>query len=127
MYPSDRKYTKDHEWLLVTGEEAAIGITSYAQEALGDVVYVELPGEDDTLEEGKSFGVIESVKAVSDVYSPVDGEVIAVNEALLDSPELLNEDPYDTGWMVRIRLTKPEQVAKLMTSEQYADFLKEGC
>jgi glycine cleavage system H protein len=127
LYPSDRKYTKDHEWLLVTGEEAAIGITSYAQEALGDVVYVELPGEDDTLEEGKSFGVIESVKAVSDVYSPVDGEVIAVNEALLDSPELLNEDPYDTGWMVRIRLTKPEQVAKLMTSEQYADFLKEGC
>lgn len=127
MYPSDRKYTKAHEWLLVTGEEAAIGITSFAQEALGDVVYVELPGEDDKLEEGKSFGVIESVKAVSDVYSPVDGEVIAVNEALLDSPELLNEDPYDTGWMVRIRLTKPEQVAKLMTSEQYADFLKEGC
>lgn len=125
IYPDDRRYTKDHEWVLVTGpEEATVGITKYAQEALGDVVYVELPAAGNELRQGESLGVVESVKAVSDIYCPVDGAVLAVNEALPDAPELLNEDPHDTGWIVRLKLTRPQQIEQLMTSAEYDSYLK---
>ena len=124
MYPDDRKYSKDHEWVLVNGDEAAIGITQYAQEAMGDVVYVELPSEDDHLKAGESIGVIESVKAVSDVFCPVDGQVIAVNEGLIDTPELINEDPHDKGWLIRIKLTDSSQLNSLMTNDEYEAFVQ---
>ncbi|MCL8209027.1 MAG: glycine cleavage system protein GcvH [Actinomycetia bacterium] len=103
-FPEDRRYTPDHEWLLPDG---TVGITDYAQDALGDVVFVELPAVGRTVKSGEAFGVVESVKSVSDLFSPADGEVVAVNEALRDHPELVNQDPYGQGWIVRLRVTAP--------------------
>ncbi len=124
MYPGDYFYTKDHEWLKKEGEEALVGITDFAQKQLGDVVYVELPQTGAQLEYHQSLGVIESVKAVSDIYSPVSGEVIEINEKLNDSPELVNEDPHGKGWMIRIKIKDQNELEKLMSLSEYEKFLE---
>lgn len=121
MYPNNLKYSKEHEW--VDLESKKIGITHYAQESLGDVVFVELPEVGAEFEVGDSLGVVESVKAVSDVYSPVSGKVIAVNEALLDNPELINQDPYGEGWIVEMEITGGEE--DLLSAEEYERLIKE--
>ena len=114
----DLRYAKTDEWVRVEGEEAVIGISDYAQDALSDIVYVELPSAGETFEAGKPFGVVESVKAASDVLMPIDGEVVAVNDAAVDSPESLNGEPYTT-WLVRIAMSNPSQVDKLMDATAY--------
>ncbi len=124
--PKDLFYSENHEWILVEGEEAIIGVTDFAQEEMGDVVFVELPEVGDDLEQFDSFGVIESVKAVSDVYLPAGGKIIAVNEDLLDQPEMINEEPYEGGWLVRIKLTDKDELDALMNHKEYALFLEEG-
>ncbi|HEX2444406.1 MAG TPA: glycine cleavage system protein GcvH [Vicinamibacterales bacterium] len=123
MYPADRKYTKDHEWIRLAGAEAEVGITDYAQKQLGDVVYVELPEVGRKVKQGESFGTIESVKAVSELFSPASGEVISVNSSLPDSPETINKDPHNT-WMIRLRLDDPGETSSLLDGPQYADFAK---
>jgi glycine cleavage system H protein len=124
MYPDDYYYTKDHEWIKVEGEKATVGITDFAQKQLGDVVYVELPDVGTQLEFHQSIGVIESVKAVSDVYSPVSGEVIELNEKLNDSPETINQDPHGKGWIIRIKLKDEQELQKLMTVSDYEKFIE---
>ena len=123
MYPADRKYTKDHEWIRLAGAEAEVGITDYAQKQLGDVVYVELPEVGRKVKQGESFGTIESVKAVSELFSPASGEVISVNSSLPDSPETINKNPHNT-WMIRLRLDDPGETSSLLDGPQYADFAK---
>lgn len=117
-------YSEDHEWVKVEGEEAYVGITDFAQSQLGDIVYVELPEVDDDLEQEDDFSAVESVKAASDVYMPVSGKVLEVNEDLLDSPELLNSDPFDS-WIVKVELTDKAQLDDLMSSEEYEEFTSE--
>ena len=119
MVPTDLRYTKDHEWVRVDGDEATIGITEYAAGQLGDIVFVELPDAGRALEQFATFGVVESVKAVSDLFAPVSGEVLATNEALTGSPELVNADPHGGGWMIRIKLAKPAEVDELLDAEAY--------
>jgi glycine cleavage system H protein len=126
MIPADLRYTKEHEWVRVEGDEAIIGITDYATEQLGDVVFLELPDPGSSLEQFASFGVVESVKAVSDLFAPVAGEVIARNEELADRPELVNGDPYGDGWLVRVRLTDAEQLAELLDATAYDELTSEG-
>jgi len=126
MVPRELRYSKEHEWVRVEGEEAVIGITDHAQEQLGDVVYVELPPLGQQLEQFKTFGVVESVKAASDLYSPVSGEVVAVNGELGKSPEKVNEDPYGSGWMVRVRLKDPTELEKLLDAAAYEREIAEG-
>ena len=116
----DRKYTSDHEWIVVEGDEATIGITEYAQDALGEIVYVDLPAEGDTFDAGDTFGEVESVKSVSELFMPVAGEIIAVNDALEDAPETVNEDPYENGWMIRITIANVEDLENLLDADQYA-------
>ena len=123
MYPADFKYTKDHEWIKVAGDAGRVGITDYAQKQLGDVVYLELPQVGRTLQKGESFGTVESVKAVSELYSPVSGEVTAVNSALAEKPERVNGDPH-ASWMVEIRLTSPAELDALMGADAYAALVK---
>jgi len=123
--PEDLSYTKDHEWVRVKGEEATVGITDHAQQQLGDIVYVELPKVGDKFETSEPFGSIESVKAVSEIFMPLSGTVAQVNDTLNDSPELVNEDPYGDGWMIRIKIDKPSQVDALLTSIAYEDYIKE--
>ncbi|MDV7392345.1 glycine cleavage system protein GcvH, partial [Arthrospira platensis SPKY1] len=108
--PDDLKYTNDDEWIRVEGEIGAIGITDYAQDSLSDIVYLELPGEGESFAQGAAFGVVESVKAAADLLMPVDGEITAVNEALVDAPETVNTDPYGAAWMVKIKITDPAQL-----------------
>jgi glycine cleavage system H protein len=120
-YPDDLRYSKEHEWVRVDGTSATIGITRYAADELGDVVFVELPAVGARLEQFASFGVVESVKAVSDLYAPVAGEVTEVNEALADSPEMLNSDPFGAGWIARLTLRDPSQVDELMDADAYAE------
>ena len=120
--PGGLRYSEDHEWLKVEGDEAVVGITDYAQDSLGDVVFVELPAVGRILTEGEAFGVVESVKAVSDIYSPVAGEIVAINDALADGPDAINTAPYEGGWMVRIRLSSPPDETKLMDADAYAAF-----
>jgi glycine cleavage system H protein len=122
--PEDLLYTKDHEWVRVKGENATIGITDHAQHQLGDVVYVELPKVGDTFESSEPFGSVESVKAVSEIYMPVTGSVVEVNEALNDSPEKVNEDPYGTGWMVVIKVADLSKVDALLSGFEYEDYIK---
>jgi glycine cleavage system H protein len=117
------KYTKDHEWIELSGDRGKVGITDYAQKQLGDVVYVELPEVGTTLKQGESFGTIESVKAVSELYSPVSGEVLEANGALKDKPETLNADPHGT-WMIVVKLSNPAETAGLLDASQYADLVK---
>ncbi len=124
MYPDNFYYTKDHEWVRIEGDKGTIGITDFAQKQLGDVVYVELPAVGTNLEFHQTIGVVESVKAVSDVYSPISGEVVAVNTELNDSPELLNEDPHGKGWMIQIKIRDDSELQKLMTVEEYEKFLE---
>ena len=123
--PEDLSYTKDHEWVRVKGNEATVGITDHAQNQLGDVVYVELPKIGDKFEASEPFGSVESVKAVSEIYMPLGGSVIQVNESLNDSPEQVNEDPYGDGWMIRIKMDNPSQVDALLTAVEYEDYIKE--
>lgn len=128
--PEDLRYTPDHEWLRIEGDEAVVGITEYAATELGDVVFVELPAPGMTLEAAQSFGVIESVKTASDLYSPAAGEVLAVNTALADKPELVNEDPYGDGWMIRMRLSDAEAVSgsseRLIDAAAYRSLIEAG-
>ena len=118
-FPSNIKYTKDHEWIRLEGKIGTIGITEYAQGELGDVVFVELPAVGAGLTQGKSFGTIEAVKAVSDLYAPLSGEVSEVNKKVQDTPEVVNKDPYGEGWMVKVKLTKADEATSLLDAEAY--------
>ncbi len=118
-FPSNNKYTKDHEWIRIEGKIGTIGITEYAQGELGDVVFVELPAVGASLTQGKSFGTIEAVKAVSDLYAPLSGEVTEVNKKVQDTPEVVNKDPYGDGWMVKVKLSKPDEASSLLDAEAY--------
>jgi glycine cleavage system H protein len=126
MVPGDLRYTKEHEWIRVEGDEALIGITGYAADQLGDIVFVELPDVGRTLEQHGTFGVVESVKAVSDLYAPVAGEVIATNDALAGKPELVNDEPYEGGWMLRVRLADASQADALLDAAAYEQLIAEG-
>ena len=117
-------YTKEHEWVLVKGNIVRVGISDYAQNELGDIVFVDLPSVGDVVEEGEGFAVLESVKAVSDVYAHVRGKIVAVNEALDDSPELVNESPLEQGWIAEIEIDGPAQTGDLMNEQEYAEYLK---
>jgi glycine cleavage system H protein len=119
MDPENLRYTKEHEWVRVEGDVGIIGITSHAQSELGDIVYVDLPKAGAVIQQGKTIGSVESVKAVSDIYTPVSGEVVEVNGLLMESPEILNKDPYGTGWLVKIKLSEPGEAAKLLTAAEY--------
>ena len=121
--PEELQYTKSHEWIRTEDDTATIGITDHAQEELGDIVYIELPEQGATFEVGDSFGTVESVKAVSDLYTPVGGEVVEVNEALGDSPEKINEDPYGEGWILKVRVS--DEAAGLLSASEYEQFLEE--
>ncbi|HEX8844483.1 MAG TPA: glycine cleavage system protein GcvH [Pyrinomonadaceae bacterium] len=122
--PEDLHYSKDHEWIRVEGDVGAIGITDYAQNSLGDVVYVELPKVGESFEAHESFGSVESVKAVSEIFTPVGGEIVEVNESLQDEPEKVNTDPYGDAWMIRIRMKNPGEVDSLLNAAEYEDFTK---
>ena len=124
MYPTDRRYTKEHEWIVLEDEgRALVGITEYAQEQLGDVVFVDLPKPGSKLTHHEKLGEVESVKAVSDLFSPASGEVVEVNQELLDHPEMINEDPNGKGWMVRLASVNTAEVQGLMSAEQYEEYL----
>ena len=123
MYPSDRRYTKDHEWIIVSGTRGRVGITDYAQKQLGDVVFVELPDAGRAVAQGQAAGSIESVKAVSELYSPVSGKVAEVNPAVVSKPELVNTDPHGT-WLIVVELSNPKEVDTLLTNVQYAELVK---
>ena len=121
--PEGLKYSKEHEWVLVEGNVAIIGITEYAQQELGDVVYVELPEVGEKVVKDDPFGVVESVKAVSDVYAPVGGTVLESNDALPDSPETVNDDPYGDGWMIKVEMNDKDDLKDLMSAEEYAEYV----
>lgn len=125
MYPEDLHYTKQHEWVRVSGDAGVVGITDYAQNELGDIVYVDLPRPGTKLEQGKTMGSVESVKAVSDIYSPVSGEVIEINEALATAPEKLNESPHGDGWLIKIRLSNPDEIKGLLSPTDYEKYVTE--
>ena len=122
-YPANYRYTKEHEWVDVQGGVAAIGITDYAQHELGDVVFVELPKVGTKIEGGKTFGTVESVKAVSDLYAPASGEVTEANDVLHNAPEKINSDPHGAGWLIKIKLSNPAEVGKLMDATAYEAFI----
>jgi glycine cleavage system H protein len=122
-YPDNLKYTKEHEWVLAEGSEGTIGITDHAQHELGDIVYVDLPKVGAALQKGHSLGSVESVKAVSDIYAPVSGEVVAVNELLSQHPEKLNEDPQGSAWLVRVKLSDLTELNELMTADDYRKYV----
>ena len=119
MYPQDLRYTNDHEWIRVKGDRGTVGITEYAQKQLGDVVFVELPAVGRALKAGETFGTVESVKAVSELFSPVSGEVVEVNPELAGKPEVINKDPYGAAWMVVVKIADPKELAALMDSAKY--------
>ena len=126
MVPTDLRYTKDHEWVRVDGDEAVVGITDYATNQLGDIVFVELPDVGRALSQAATFGVVESVKAVSDLFSPVSGEVTSGNDALASTPELVNSDPFGEGWMIRLKLADPTEVDELLDAAAYDALIAEG-
>ena len=123
-FPDDLKYTEDHEWSKLENDEVTIGICDYAQDQLGDVVFVELPQVGDTFDKGQEFGTVESVKAVSELFIPLGGEETAINESLEDTPELVNSEPYAGGWMLKVKLANPGELDDLMTKDAYLDMLK---
>jgi glycine cleavage system H protein len=123
--PKELRYSEEHEWVKVEGEKVRIGITDFAQSELGDIVFVELPEEGDDITAGEPFGSVESVKTVSELYAPISGKVVEVNTDLDDSPEFVNESPYEKAWMVTVELSDASEVDKLMTSEQYDEMIKE--
>jgi glycine cleavage system H protein len=122
-YPADFRYTKEHEWVKLDGNTATIGITDHAQHELGDIVYVDLPKPGANAEAGKTFGSVESVKAVSDIYSPVTGEVTAINETLASAPEKLNADPHGEAWLIKVRMTSQDEIKSLMTAQEYQEYV----
>jgi glycine cleavage system H protein len=124
-YPEDLLYTEDHEWTRIEGNVATVGITQFAVDKLGDVIQVDLPGEGESLKQRDVFGSVESVKAVSDLFAPLSGKVLKVNSPLSDSPEYVNEEPYDGGWMIQIELANPDETKKLMDAKAYASFVDE--
>ena len=124
--PTDLRYTRDHEWVRVDGDQATVGITQYAADQLGDIVFVELPDTGRELEEAKPFGVVESVKAVSDLFAPLIGSVTSTNEALASTPEQVNNDPYGAGWMIKITVADPSQIDDLLDGEAYDDLVAAG-
>jgi len=124
MYPNNYRYTKDHEWVVVENGVGTVGITVHAQDELGDIVYVDLPTVGATVAKGDTFGSVESVKAVSDLYSPISGEVAEVNSALNDAPEKLNADPHGEAWLIKVKLTDPAEVESLLSAEDYQNYLK---
>ncbi len=124
--PENLHYTKDHEWVKVDGDIATIGITDYAQHSLGDVVYVELPGEGDTFDAHEAFGSVESVKAVSEIFSPIGGEVTEANNDLNDTPESVNSDPYGQAWMIKVKMSNPNEADALLSPEEYEEYLEES-
>jgi glycine cleavage system H protein len=123
MYPENFRYTKEHEWVLADGDAGTIGITDHAQQELGDIVYVDLPKVGTRIDAGKSLGSVESVKAVSDIYAPVSGEITEINESLADAPEKLNRDPHGDAWLVKIRLSNPEEIQRLMSAADYQTYV----
>ena len=125
-YPEELLYTAEHEWCRIEDDVATIGITWHAQDALGDIVFCELPGVGETLSAGEPFGAVESVKAVSDLYAPISGEIIETNNGIEESPEGLNDDCYDDGWMLKVKLSNPKEVEKLMSYSDYTKFLTDG-
>ena len=125
MTPTDLLFTKEHEWLRIDGEIGTVGISDHAQKELGDVVYVELPKAGDRFDSGGAFGSVESVKAVSELFMPVSGEVVEINDELGSAPEKINADPYGIGWMLRLRLTNKNETGDLMSAEEYDEFTKE--
>ncbi|MEK6562099.1 MAG: glycine cleavage system protein GcvH [Candidatus Binatota bacterium] len=124
-YPEGLKFTKEHEWVLVEDQVAIIGITEYAEQELGDVVYVELPEVGEKIVKDDPFGAVESVKAVSDIYAPVSGTVVEVNDALPDSPETINDDPYGDGWLIKVEMTDKDDLKDLMSAEEYAEYVEQ--
>lgn len=125
MYPEENLYSKDHEWILVQGDVGIIGITDYAQKELGDVVFVDLPEVGDSYDANEPFGSVESVKAVSEVFCPVSGEVVEVNTKLEDTPEMINESPHQKAWMIKIRLSNAEELKELLSAEEYQEYIQE--
>jgi glycine cleavage system H protein len=123
--PSELKYSREHEWIRQEGNLVTLGITDYAQEELGDIVNVELPDEGDEIHKDEAFGAVESVKASSEVFSPVSGKIVEVNEPLLDAPEMINEDPYDEGWMVKVELSDSSELDELMDAAGYVQYIEE--
>ena len=124
-FPEDYKYSKEHEWVLLEGSVATIGITDYAQDQLGDIVFVELPAIGDKVSKEDAFGVVESVKAVSDIYAPVSGKVVEVNDDLPENPEMVNEDAYGDGWIIKIEMSDPEELQDLMSASEYEEYVAE--
>ena len=122
-FPENLKYSSDHEWVRVEGDEAYVGITDFAQDELGDIVYLDISTEGDTLEQGEIFGSVEAVKTVSDLMMPISGEILEVNSELDDAPELVNKEPYDQGWIIKVSFDKPEELDKLMSASDYKDFI----
>jgi glycine cleavage system H protein len=126
MYPENYRYTKEHEWVLLEGDQGTVGITFHAQQELGDIVFVELPKIGTQVEAGKNFAVVESVKAASEMYSPVTGEVVAANDELTNKPELVNSEPYTGGWIAKIKLASPDDVKSLMSAAEYTAYIGEA-
>lgn len=122
-FPETLKYSKEHEWVRVEGHIATVGITEYAQQELGDVVYVDLPEAGEKIVKDDPFGAVESVKAVSDIYAPVSGTVLEINDALPDSPETINEDPYGDGWLIKVEMTELDELKELMNADEYAEYV----
>ena len=125
MYPTNFRYTKEHEWVRVEGDVGVMGITDHAQKELGDIVYVDMPKTGSPVEKGKTLGSVESVKAVSDIYAPVSGEIVEINEALTTAPEKINDDPHGSAWLVKIRLSNPAEIQQLLTADDYQKYLGE--
>jgi len=125
IYPEDLKYTKEHEWVAVNGNVGTVGITHYAQSELGDIVYVELPAAGSPVVAGEEFGTVESVKAVSEIFAPVSGEVLEVNAALAKNPETINKDPYGDGWLIKLKLADPKEIPSLMSAADYRKYIEE--
>src|SRR5215208_8115928 len=124
-FPEDLKYTRAHEWARTKGTRIVVGITAFAQDQLGDVVYVELPDVGDPVKKGESFGVVESTKAVSELFAPITGKVVEVNDPLSDAPETINEDPYEEGWMIQVEISDPKDLADLLDAAAYQKFVEE--
>lgn len=123
-YPGNFRYTKEHEWVLTEGGTGTVGITDHAQNELGDIVYVDLPTVGSTVNQGDTFGSVESVKAVSDLYSPISGEVTAINESLAKAPEKLNSDPHGEAWLIKVKLSNPDEIQNLLTADDYQSYLE---
>jgi glycine cleavage system H protein len=123
--PENRKYTKTHEWVSLEGDIATVGLTDHAQQELGDITYLELPEAGDAISAGEPFGVVESVKAASDVYSPINGEILERNDAAIDAPEVINQSPYDSAWLIRVKVSDPSQLESLLDAKAYDTFVDE--